>query len=217
MTTRVHEDWLLTPYRLAVHEPTATAVIADVHLGYREARQESGEAVPLLSVAAQLAPLSRARRRYRFRELVVAGDLFERSVRNDLLEQFLVELERMGIRFAGFIPGNHDRGWESLQERVAVFPEGIMLGKWTTVHGNESPGAGHVVMGHWHAATHHAGGRRPCYLVGPRCLILPAFSKDAAGQSGEPAIGGSALRRFVISDGRVIELTKTKTMMRRSV
>src|SRR5438270_5847367 len=34
----VHEDWLLTPVRAAVHLPTATAVVADLHLGYELAR-----------------------------------------------------------------------------------------------------------------------------------------------------------------------------------
>ena len=42
----VHEDWLLTPYRAAIHLPTATAVIADLHLGYDQVRQRGGEAVP---------------------------------------------------------------------------------------------------------------------------------------------------------------------------
>ena len=36
---RVFTDWELTPDRAAVHLPTRTAVVADLHLGYAEARQ----------------------------------------------------------------------------------------------------------------------------------------------------------------------------------
>ena len=39
-------NWLLTPERAAIHLPTATAVLADLHLGYNEVRCGTGEAVP---------------------------------------------------------------------------------------------------------------------------------------------------------------------------
>ena len=42
----VHDEWLLTAQRAAVHLPTATAVIADLHLGYDQVRRRGGEAVP---------------------------------------------------------------------------------------------------------------------------------------------------------------------------
>ena len=54
---RVLDDWLLTPSRTAIHLPTATAVIADLHLGYDRVRRRGGEAVPTLSVAQDLDPL----------------------------------------------------------------------------------------------------------------------------------------------------------------
>src|SRR5262249_34562148 len=41
---RIHRDWLLTPERAAVHLPTATAIVADLHLGYNHARRRTGEA-----------------------------------------------------------------------------------------------------------------------------------------------------------------------------
>src|SRR5438128_12109286 len=118
MFVRVHRDWLLTPYRLAVHEPTSTAVIADVHLGYCEARQQSGEAIPLRSMAAQLAALRQARNHFAFDRLLVAGDLFERAVRSELLGQFLAELSALTIAFAGLVTGNHDRACEASRERI---------------------------------------------------------------------------------------------------
>ncbi len=210
MTIRVHDDWLLTPYRLAVHEPTATAVIADVHLGYREARRQTGDAIPLLDVATQLSPLDKARRRFAFDKLIVAGDLFERGARQELFDRFLHELEALSIALAGFVPGNHDRGWEALQPAAAVVPHGILVGTWRIVHGDASPladlsGVEKVVAGHWHPAVRHQGRRVPCYLVGANMLILPAFSADAAGWSSVAERSCHSFQRVGIVNGRVID------------
>src|SRR4051794_35075306 len=70
-------EWILTPYRLAVHGPTRTAVIADPHLGYSDARRRAGDAVPDVSLDVQLAPLTRACAALELNGLVVAGDLCE--------------------------------------------------------------------------------------------------------------------------------------------
>ena len=76
----VLDDWLLTPARAAVHLPTATAVIADVHLGYGEARHRGGDAVPRQNVAAVLEPLRPCLTANAVRRLVIAGDLFEAGI-----------------------------------------------------------------------------------------------------------------------------------------
>ena len=214
MSIRVHRDWLLTPYRLAVHEPTSTAVIADVHLGYCEARQQCGEAIPLRSMAAQLAALRQARNHFAFDRLLVAGDLFERAVRSELLDQFLAELSALAIAFAGLAPGNHDRGWEAFRERIPIFPDGVALGAWHIVHGDGAAAKGRLVLGHWHPIVHHQGRRLPCYLLGPQCLVLPAFSTDAAGGATTRHPGWQKLQRFAIIDGAVVELDPTSAPTR---
>ena len=73
----VHSDWLLTPQRVAVHVPTRTAVVADLHLGYDQARQRRGEAVPLTGLDDLLHALAVVVPRAGVRRLVIAGDLFE--------------------------------------------------------------------------------------------------------------------------------------------
>src|SRR5262245_15829602 len=74
---RVLDDWLLTAERIAVHLPSRTAVVADLHLGYAEARRRSGEAVPDDALDEQLSGLGQALQRHGTRRLVVAGDLLE--------------------------------------------------------------------------------------------------------------------------------------------
>lgn len=220
MTMRVHDDWLLTPYRLVIHEPTATAVLADVHLGYGEARRQTGDAVPLLDVAAQLAPLRTARRRFAFDKLVVAGDLFERGARQDLFDQFLRQLHGLAITLAGFAPGNHDRGWESLRHAVPCAPHGVVVGGWRIIHDEASALAGASdpgkrILGHWHPALRHRGRRVPCYLVAADKLVLPAFSADAAGWciDDEPSCRG--FQRLGIIHGRVIDCSASMARMAR--
>src|SRR5438552_3518264 len=102
---RVHGDWLLTPQRAAVHLPTATAVVADLHLGYDQARRRGGEAVPEFGVTEALAPLRALAGRHRVRGLVIAGDLFEAGWRDDLVSQLVDWLGKAGLELTGFVPG----------------------------------------------------------------------------------------------------------------
>jgi metallophosphoesterase superfamily enzyme len=201
---RIFQEWLLTPWRLAVHEPTATAVIADVHLGYREARQDAGDAVPLLPVREQLGPLAEARRQARFERLVVAGDLFESGVHPACLREFLHVLDELEIEWAGLVPGNHDRGWEALRGDMPVFPDGIQLGPWHVMHSKPAERQrGQCVVGHWHPMTTLAGLRVPCYLAEPTLLVLPAFSADAAGLPAERQPQWRGMRVLAIDGDRV--------------
>lgn len=222
MPTRVNEDWLLTPYRVAIHEPTNTAVIADVHLGYREARQLTGDAVPLVDVNSQLTPLRIAHQHFNFSQLFVAGDLFERGVDRNLLRQFLTELSTMNIALVGLVPGNHDRGWQAVQDLAAIHAEGAPLGRWRIVHQEPEPAtaqgenpqatasdAPNLILGHWHPAVNYRQRRLPCYLVGPNRIILPAFSMDAAGVTLGDRSSWRGMKCFGILGGRVIDCSET--------
>jgi putative SbcD/Mre11-related phosphoesterase len=177
----VHGDWLLTPDRAAVHLPTATAVVADLHLGYNEARRRSGEAVPLTGVDEALAPLLPVLARHGTRRLVVAGDLFEERWNRDLAADFLRRLTAAGIDFVGVVPGNHDRGIEAESDSLRLYPDGMELGRWRVVHGDGRLPRGLLVHGHFHPWLRWGRISTPCYLVGERRLVLPAFSRDARG------------------------------------
>src|SRR5438105_11261237 len=98
---RWSEDWLLLPERIALHEPSATAVLADVHLGYSAARQRLGDAIPSRSVADEMRPLLDAARLHAITQVIVAGDLFERGYDADIQQQLLDVFARHNIRFVG--------------------------------------------------------------------------------------------------------------------
>jgi metallophosphoesterase superfamily enzyme len=174
-------DWLLTPQGAAVHRATATAVVADLHLGYSETRRAAGEAVPLPDLGRTLAPLGAVASRFGARRLVIAGDLFESAVSPGLLDEVLNRLRQAGLELHGVVPGNHDHRLDGHAARLPLCPEGVRLGRWHVVHGDVELPAGPVVHGHFHPCLRWGGVSAPCFLVGPDRLVLPAFSQDAAG------------------------------------
>ena len=208
----VLEEWLLTPVRAAVHLPTATAVIADVHLGYGEARQRDGDAVPRQTVAAVLAPLSSLR----VSRLVIAGDLFEAGPEKTLVDELQTWLDDVGVELVAVVPGNHDRGLANRDTALPVAPDGVWLGKWHIVHGDARLRREPLVQGHQHPVARWSNGvGGPCFLVGKVRLILPAFSNDAAGVNVLSQARWGTFRCCVIAENRVLDFGELKELRRR--
>lgn len=177
---RVLDDWLLTPERAAIHAPTGTAVVADMHLGYERARQRRGEAIPTMPMEQRLAPLASLFLRTDVQRLAIAGDLFEEGrACAETAAELRAWLQETGIELAGIVPGNHDGRLEGVEGPIC--PDGISLGRWRVVHGDGPTGDDWLVFGHFHPSVRWGGRKVPCYLVGERQLVLPAFSTDAAG------------------------------------
>jgi metallophosphoesterase superfamily enzyme len=178
---RVFDDWLLLPQRLALHEPSATAVLADAHLGYSAARQRQGDAVPGRSVEEEMQPLASAATAHDIRQLIVAGDLFECGFDAAIAQQFHDLLNRLGIHLSGVVPGNHDRGIETAAHELPWFPAGFDLHGWRIGHGDQVVDSPRTITGHWHPALRCKGRKLPAFMVRGSHLVLPAFSRDAAG------------------------------------
>ncbi len=200
-------DWQLTPERVAIHRPTATAVVADLHLGYQEARRQSGDAVPLVDLNTQLLPLLRVLRTCQVRSLVIAGDMFEKAFDGNICQDFIREVNKTGVHFRGLVPGNHDRGLENAAE-LPLLREGCVVGDWRILHGDGPLPDAPVVLGHFHPSVSHAGRKIPCYVAGERFLILPAYSREAAG--GLPRRQWQDCRYLGIALGKVFEVKTRK-------
>jgi putative SbcD/Mre11-related phosphoesterase len=178
----VHAEWLLTAERVAIHLPTRTGVAADLHLGYDQARQRRGDAVPITGLDDLLRALASLTAAHGLRRLVIAGDLFEDAAGRALVPDLLRWLAGHDLELAGVVPGNHDRGLARTDAGLPVCPDGVRLGDWLMVHGDGALPPGRLVLGHFHPCLRW-GGRlaAPCYLIGDGQLVLPAFSPDAAG------------------------------------
>src|SRR5262245_20458173 len=103
-------EWLLTAARVAVHRPTGTAVVSDLHLGYAEARLLRGLACPPPPVEETLALLQAGLRVHALHALLVAGDLFEAGPDAETVERLLSWVNAAGVRSLTVLAGNHDRG-----------------------------------------------------------------------------------------------------------
>lgn len=170
------EDWQLAPEGAAIYPAERTAVIADVHLGYEWARAAGGDLLPAHSLGETLARLEGLLRRAPLERLIVAGDLVEAfgpcpRTDGDLrrLRSWLVErhVDLVALR------GDHDRRF--------AWPETIEVGGWTIAHGSRPITADRWIHGHVHPALRTEGRSWPCFLIGPRRIVVPAFSANAAG------------------------------------
>ena len=202
----VHADWLLTPQRVAVHLPTATGVVADLHLGYNETRRRTGDAIPLLDLDKQLESLGKALKKQNVARLVIAGDLFEAGVIPDLANEFRQWLTAAGVEWTAIVPGNHDRAMDDRNQLGLFCPEGITLDGWQVLHGNEKLPEGPVVHGHIHPALRRNGRKVPCFLAGRKRLVLPAYSQDAAGVHIAKDRTWHGFRCYAISRGKVMDV-----------
>jgi putative SbcD/Mre11-related phosphoesterase len=213
---RVHHDWLLTPERAIIHLPTATAVIADLHLGYDQARQRGGEAVPSFSLHDTVAALRRLLVRHNARSLVIAGDLCEDAVGVDLLPDLLTELTNAQVELAGVVPGNHDHGLRRNPHGMPLCPTGIQLGGWRVVHGDGKLPRGRLVHGHFHPCLRWRGGiTAACYLYSVTRIVLPAFSPDAAGANALRNERWRGYRCCAIAEDRVLDFGSVAALQRR--
>jgi putative SbcD/Mre11-related phosphoesterase len=209
----VHGDWRLTPYRAAVHVPTATAVAADVHLGYDDARVRGGDAVPVRSLDRTLADLAALASVYAVRRLVVGGDLVENRAGRARLADFRTWLARVRIALTAVVPGNHDRSLSG--DDLPLFREGFEVGGWRVAHGDGPLPGGRVVLGHFHPCLRWLGRyAAPCYLVGDDRIVLPAFSQDAAGVNVLRRQAWQGCECHVIVAGRVLAFARVADLRR---
>ncbi len=202
-----------------------TAVVADAHLGYGWAQRRRGELGPLadsrtreklLNTCEELAP----------QRFVFLGDLVhaprpcepEREWIEDTLLQLRSRAELVAVR------GNHDRAFAKEFGHLPIHNcETWTNGRLTAVHGDKFafawPENYIVLMGHLHPAlpVRDASGadhRLPAFLVGSRCVLLPAFSPFARGYdlgSGLPkelagCFGQTGITVYVLSGKRVVGL-----------
>lgn len=181
---RTPAEWLLTPARAAIHLPTATAVLSDLHLGYAEARRSGGEAVPAAGIFEILAPLGRVLRLCGVRRLVIAGDLFEAGPRVEVARRLLSWLAKEGVELLGVVPGNHDRNVRSACCGLPICDSPLLLGGWHIVHGDGPLPDAPCVQGHLHPCLRlRPGLAASCYLAADRHLVLPAYSEEVAGMN----------------------------------
>lgn len=171
---------------------TKTLAIADLHLGYAWAARAQGQLWPMHEPASPAARLHTLCARYGPERIVCVGDVLHRALPiagiQDELAAFCAQVPAPLELW--LLLGNHDRGLErwAVPDHVRFAPE-LRQGTRLFLHG-DSPAAGEGitlrVIGHEHPAIALGDGvatraKYPCFLVAEGLLVLPAFSRWAAG------------------------------------
>lgn len=167
--------------------------------------------MPEPTTAADLARLATLLDETRAIRLILLGDLIHaRSGRQpETLDSFTRwRGARPGLSIT-LVRGNHDRsaGDPPPEWGIDTISGPALLEPFVLAHEPTDDPRGHVLAGHIHPAArlHGAAGtslRAPCFWVGPRTTILPAFGSFTGAKVIHPRAGD---RVFVVGDDQVIE------------
>lgn len=185
MRTTLHSETVELHAERALYWPAAqTLFVADVHLGKAAAFRAGGVPVPRGSTDADLARLSALIRRTRARRLLVLGDFLHAAAGR------VAALDAAYQRWRNAHPeltvtlvrGNHDdrAGDPPADWSVDVVAEPQLVAPFIACHHPLSPSTGYALCGHLHPGVRLAGAaddaaRLPCFVLGTRRAILPAF------------------------------------------
>ncbi len=183
----------------AIHWPGGGALfVADVHLGKAAAFRAGGVAIPRGATAADLARLDALIGRTRARHLVVLGDFLHAAAgRVPALDEAFVRWRARHASLAiTLVRGNHDEraGDPPATWGVTVVADPHPLAPFVLCHEPATPRTGHALCGHLHPGVRIAGGAResvrlPCFVLGPRRTLLPAFGRLTGLAMVSPAAG----------------------------
>ncbi len=171
----------------ALHWPGArTLFVADVHLGKAAAFRAGGVPVPRGATASDLARLAGLIERTGAEHLVVLGDLLHAAAgRVAALDAAFTRWRDAHARLAiTLVRGNHDAraGDPPPAWGVRVVADPRALPPFVLCHEPASPKTGYALCGHVHpgvriAGSAHGSVRLPCFVVGRRRTLLPAFGR----------------------------------------
>jgi uncharacterized protein len=207
------ETVVLLPHRAAYWPAASTLLVADLHLDKCEGMRAHGLPIPRGLLEEQIARLDAALRLTGARRVLIVGDLLHApaGLTGPMVECFGGWRAGVAVEMA-IVPGNHDRALARVAEvwRLAILPSPYNEGPFAFVHDPDHRSAGRGVYcwsGHVHpAVVLRRGGdsiKLPCFHLGARLGILPAFSTFTVGGR----VGRDRSDRvFGIAEGCVVEV-----------
>jgi putative SbcD/Mre11-related phosphoesterase len=195
--------WLDARRAVWLEKPRVLAV-ADLHLGYAWAHRSEGQLLPVHTSEDSTERLLALIGSYAPHEVVLLGDVVHRAILAPALQaelRLLVEAISARARLH-IVTGNHDTGLARLlaasglanqtSPHVAFAPHflahGDGSGEFAAAKRLQEIAAsgGRVIIGHEHPAIAISDriasrAKCPCFLVSREVIVLPAFSRWAAG------------------------------------
>ena len=210
------EHLTLWPDR-AISWPARSAVlVADLHLGKPAAFRSAGVPAPEASTEADLARLDRLMDSSRAERLIILGDLLHAKA--GCAAQTMATVGAWAQRLASqgrrvtLVRGNHDisAGDPPAEWGFEIVDAPHTMGPFALAHEPQEFGADlYTLAGHLHPAVMldcptGAAMRAPCFWLGPRVGVLPAFGSFTGARAVRPSRHD---RVYVIGDGAVVEVS----------
>lgn len=185
--------------------------VADVHLGKAAAFRAGGVAVPRGATAHDLARLATLIERTRAARLVVLGDFLHAAAGRVAALDAAFTAWRAAHRALAItlVRGNHDAraGDPPPAWGVTAVGDPHPMAPFVLCHEPASPPSGYALCGHVHPGVRVASAREsvrlPCFVVGTRRALLPAFGRLTGLAVVAPAPGE---RVFAIAGARLFAL-----------
>jgi len=203
-------EWLWLLPDKAVYWPARRCLlIADAHFGKASAYRSLGQPVPQGTTTTNLLRLDRLLSEYACEQVIFLGDLLHGpgSRASGTLNALRAWRERNNALEMTLIRGNHDKraGDPPADLRIDVVTEPLLMGPFALQHEPHAHPHHHVLAGHVHPVYRLRGkGRQslrlPCFQIGGRISLLPAFGAFTGGQAVQQ---DNDRRIYVIGDHEV--------------
>ncbi len=191
-----------------------TLFVADVHLGKAASFRAGGVPVPRGSTAADLQRLSALVTEYGATRLVVLGDFIHAAAgRVPALDTAFRAWRQTqpGLSLL-LVRGNHDEraGDPPPAWNVDVVPAPHLAAPFLLCHEPNEPPTGYALCGHVHPGVRVAAdgdsARLPCFVLGRRRALLPAFGRMTGlaltrAAPGETLVAIAGARLFTLPPG----------------
>jgi DNA ligase-associated metallophosphoesterase len=188
------EPLVLLPQKAAFWPREHMLVIADIHFGKAAAFRSWGIPVPKGTTSENLQALDELVTMTGARHVLFLGDFLHARAAHAAATQaaMLAWRERRRDLVLTLVRGNHDKhaGDPAAQLGIDLVDEPYTVGPLSFCHHPDIDAPGYVLAGHVHPvyvlATRFDALRLPCFIAGPRRMILPSFGAFTGGHALRP-------------------------------
>ena len=188
------EQLVLLPQKAAFWPRERMLIIADIHFGKAAAFRSWGIPVPKGTTSENLDALDELVTLTGARHVLFLGDFLHARAAHAAGTQaaMLAWRQRRRELVLTLVRGNHDKhaGDPAAQLGIDLVDEPYTVGPFSFCHHPDVDAPGYVLAGHVHPvyvlATRFDALRLPCFIAGPRRMILPSFGAFTGGHALRP-------------------------------
>ena len=188
------ERLVLLPQKAVLWPRERMLVIADIHFGKAAAFRSWGIPVPKGTTSENLDALDELITLTGARHVLFLGDFLHARAAHAAGTQaaMLAWRQRRRELVLTLVRGNHDKhaGDPAAQLGIDLVDEPYTVGPFSFCHHPDVDAPGYVLAGHVHPvyvlATRFDALRLPCFIAGPRRMILPSFGAFTGGHALRP-------------------------------